>query len=75
MAQSVTVTLRRLARDSGPARKGQVVLVLDPRVFGSKGENWLNHIAYDTREDALAAAKKAKATVIASKTSKTLVAA
>lgn len=75
MAQTVTVTIRKLGKDVGRFKKGQVVLVLNPRVFGSKGENWLGQVAYDTREEAIAAAKKMKATVIASKTSKTLVAA
>ena len=57
----VTVTPRRLARDFGAGKKGQIVLILDPKIFGSTGDNWLNGRSYATREEAEQAAVKAGA--------------
>jgi hypothetical protein len=57
----VTVTPRRLARDFGAGKKGHIVLILDPKVFGSTGDNWLNGRSYATREEAEQAATKAGA--------------
>jgi hypothetical protein len=58
---AVTVTPRRLARDFGAGKKGHTVLILDPKVFGSAGDNWLNGRSYATRQEAEAAAKAAGA--------------
>ena len=58
-----TVTVRRVGKPAGDAKQGQYVIILDPRVFGSTGKNWLGRRTFDTRELALAAAAKAGAKV------------
>jgi hypothetical protein len=61
---AVSVTLRRLARDFGPGKKGTVACLLNPKVYGSEGTNWLNGRTYADRDAAIAAAKAAGATVL-----------
>jgi hypothetical protein len=55
------VTLRRLARDfpPGAGNKGDTVLILNPKVFGSLGDNWLGRRSYETPDEAMEAAAKA----------------
>jgi hypothetical protein len=57
------VTPRRLARDFAAGKKGEIVLIIDPNIYGSTGDNWLNGRSYGTKELALAAAAKAGAQV------------
>jgi hypothetical protein len=60
---SVVVTIRRLGKPAGTGKQGEVVLVLDPKIFGSAGSNWLHGKSYSDKAAALAAAKAAGATV------------
>lgn len=55
------VTLRRLARDfpPGAGNKGNTVLILNPKVFGSLGDNWLGGRSYETAGKAVEAAAQA----------------
>lgn len=65
-ATGVPVTLRRLARDFGDAKKGTIALILNPKVFGDAGTkvNWLGGVTYPDRAAAIAAAGKAGAKVL-----------
>lgn len=54
----VEVTLRRLGKPVGNNPAGSFVLIIDPKTFGSTGDNWLGGKAFATRDDALAAAPK-----------------
>lgn len=56
--QPVTVTLRRLGKPAGSGKVGEYILVINPKVFGSTGENWLGGKSFASRELALAAAPK-----------------
>lgn len=61
-AKTVTgepVYMRRLARDFGNGKKGTFALILNPKVFGSTGENWLGGVTYADRSAAMAAAAAA----------------
>lgn len=58
------VTLRRLARDFGAGKKGTIALIMNPKVFGSDGANWLNGVTYADKTAAMAAAAKAGAKVL-----------
>ncbi len=65
--RSVTqVTLRRLARDfpAGVGNKGHTVLILNPKVFSSQGENWLGGRTYVTPRQAMEAASKAGVQIV-----------
>ncbi len=55
------VTLRRLARDFPPGsrNKGNTVLILNPKVFGSLGDNWLGGRSFPTPHEAVEAAAEA----------------
>jgi hypothetical protein len=55
------VTLRRLARDFPPdaGNKGNTVLILNPKVFGSFGDNWLGGRSFPTPHAAVQAAAEA----------------
>ncbi len=55
----VTVTLRTLARDFGAGKKGEVALILNPKLYGSQGKNWLGGRTYKDKSAAIAAAKAA----------------
>ncbi len=61
--KTTVVTMRRLAQAAGHGKPGEIVLLLNPKVYGSTGDNWLNGRAYPDREAALVAARKAGATV------------
>ncbi|HYT14410.1 MAG TPA: hypothetical protein VEL12_16605 [Candidatus Nitrosopolaris sp.] len=61
----VTVTLRTLARDFGAGKKGEVALILNPKLYGSQGKNWLGGRTYKDKSAAIAAAKAAGATIAA----------
>jgi hypothetical protein len=60
------VTLRRLARDFPPGKgnKGNTVLILNPKEFGSLGDNWLGHRSYETPREAVEAAAKAGVKIV-----------
>jgi hypothetical protein len=60
---AVQVTLRRLGKPAGSAKVGEIVLVINPKLFGSTGSNWLLGKSFPTRDAALAAAKSAGATI------------
>jgi hypothetical protein len=55
--QLVEVTLRRSAGGGG-VPKGHYILVINPRVFGSTGDNWLGGKSFESKEAAIAAAPK-----------------
>ena len=56
--QSVTVTLRRLGKPAGSGKVGEYILVVNPKVFGSTGDNWLGGKSFPSRDAALAAAPR-----------------
>ena len=58
--QLVEVTLRRLGKSVGDVPAGRYILVINPKVFGSTGDNWLGgaKATFESREAALAAAPK-----------------
>lgn len=62
-AVGTPVYMRRLARDFGEGKKGTIALILNPKVFGSTGANWLNGRTYADRAAAMAAAAAAGAIV------------
>jgi len=65
--RSVTqVTLRRLARDfpAGAGNKGHTALILNPKEFGSLGDNWLGGRTYVTPRQAVEAAAKAGVQIV-----------
>lgn len=68
-APKVVVHLRRVGRDveGTAAVRGTYVLILNPKVFGSAGANWLGGAAgvYATKEAAIAGAGAAGATLVA----------
>jgi len=57
-AAAIEVVVRRIGKAAGPAKPGQYVLIINPKVYGSDGKNWLGGRAFDTKELALAAAPK-----------------
>ncbi len=54
--QLVEVTLRRLAKPAGAGKVGEFVLIVNPKLYGSTGANWLGGKSYPTRDEAAAAA-------------------
>ena len=56
----VEVVLRRLGKPVGDVPAGRYILVINPKLFGSKGDNWLGgaKATFESREAALAAAAK-----------------
>ena len=58
--QLVEVTLRRLGKPVGDVPAGRYILVINPKLFGSTGDNWLGgaKATFESREAALAAAPK-----------------
>lgn len=57
-AKQVDVYLRRIGKAAGSARVGEFVLIINPKTFGSTGDNWLGGRAFASRDAALAAAPK-----------------
>jgi hypothetical protein len=55
---AVEVHLRRVSKPAGDAKPGQFVLIIDTKIYGSSGKNWLGGRAFDSRDDAIAAAAK-----------------
>lgn len=53
----VEVTLRRSAGGGG-VPKGHYILIINPKIFGSTGDNWLGGKSFESREAAIAAAPK-----------------
>ena len=56
-AKLIDVTLRRSAGGGG-VPKGHYLLIINPKIFGSTGANWLGGKSFESREAALAAAPK-----------------
>jgi hypothetical protein len=58
--QLVEVTLRRLGKPVGEVPAGRFILVINPKVFGSTGDNWLGGVkaTFESRDAALAGAAK-----------------
>ncbi len=54
----VEVTLRRLGKPVGDVPAGRYILVINPKIFGSTGDNWLGQKTFATRDEAFAAAPK-----------------
>ena len=52
------VSLRRLSHDSGAMKKGTIALIIDAKLFGAGAPNFLGGRTYETRELAIAAARK-----------------
>ncbi len=55
---AVPVFVRRIGKPAGAAKIGEFVLIVNPKVFGSTGQNWLGGKSFATREAALEAAPK-----------------
>jgi hypothetical protein len=58
--QLVEVTLRRLGKPVGDIPAGRFILVVNPKVFGSSGDNWLGgaKATFESKNAAIAAAPK-----------------
>jgi hypothetical protein len=59
-AKLIDVTLRRLGKPVGSIPAGRYILVLNPKLFGSTGDNWLggSKATFESREAAIESAPK-----------------